>query len=59
MQCALEDIQNDRNNRARRMGFFVFMTFYFLANQADFSEVTVLLVLRVYAVQFQVGGSLG
>ena len=29
---ALEAIQNDRNNAARRMGFFVFMTFGVLAN---------------------------
>jgi hypothetical protein len=41
---APEDIQNDRNNTARRMGFFVFMIFEVLANQADFPAVTVLLL---------------
>jgi len=29
---ALEAIQHDRNNAARRMGFFVFMTFGVLVN---------------------------
>ena len=53
---AAEDIQNDRNNTARRMGFFVFMTFKVLANQADPPSLAVLPVLGVDAAQLQVSG---
>ena len=42
----------DSNNEARRMAFFEFMTLETLANEADFSLLAMLPVLRVDAVQF-------
>ena len=39
---ALEAIQNDTNNEARRMRFFVFMAVDVLASQSDPASLTML-----------------
>ena len=48
----IQGIAVDSNNEARRMVFFEFMTLETLANEADFSLLAMLPVLRVDAVQF-------
>ena len=52
----LEAIQNDTNNEARRMRFFVFMAVDVLASQSDPASLAVLPVLGVDAAQLQVSG---
>ena len=48
-------IQIIRNNAAMDFAFFIYVTFQVLASQADLSAFSMLRMLQVYAVQFQVG----